>query len=289
MKKIMLPTINLNLIQSIRLVHALMETDYQICLRTEDEIKFTALKKRFGINYSILNGGRCVEIRDVVIDHEKPRTVFGNIERPLIFPQKIFDYCRSIWKEKRDIRFSFAGLITNERKKVLETWSDSAINTTKEHFINSESYLKKFDEKVKKLLGIKRKPKVFKFVLDDFSIWSSKRGRTFPHKSWDESYYDFMSNSEFVLCPSGDYVWSYRFFESIMCGAIPIIENYSPIFEGFRFKLMDDPCDELKWSEQDAIYNFDLCRGRLTISLEELSAEIRRLSNKQQQNINGTS
>lgn len=37
----------------------------------------------------------------------------------------------------------------------------------------------------------------------------------FQKKSWDTEYYDILSQSKFVICPSGDFIWSYRFFEAI--------------------------------------------------------------------------
>jgi hypothetical protein len=39
----------------------------------------------------------------------------------------------------------------------------------------------------------------------------------------DLSYYSGLSKSEFGLSPVGDCPWSYRFFEAIMCGCLPII------------------------------------------------------------------
>jgi|688.fasta_scaffold635732_1 hypothetical protein len=47
----------------------------------------------------------------------------------------------------------------------------------------------------------------------------------------DNDYYYNMSRSKFVLCPIGDCNWSYRFFEAIICGAIPVLKDcYSDIF-----------------------------------------------------------
>ena len=34
-----------------------------------------------------------------------------------------------------------------------------------------------------------------------------------------------MSQSKFVLCPAGDSPWSFRFYEVLMCGSIPIVES----------------------------------------------------------------
>lgn len=40
---------------------------------------------------------------------------------------------------------------------------------------------------------------------------------------FDFKYYENMSNSKFVLCPPGDQKWSMRFYEAILCGAIPVV------------------------------------------------------------------
>lgn len=77
-----------------------------------------------------------------------------------------------------------------------------------------------------------------------------------------------------MLCPSGDYVWSYRFFESILCGAIPVIEEYCEAYNGFRFQYMSEKASNLKWSKEDAEYNFNLCVERLTIPQRDLDNEI---------------
>jgi len=105
-------------------------------------------------------------------------------------------------------------------------------------------------------------------------FWSSSRGRTFPVKSWDEPNFRLLARSQFSQCPNGDYVWTYRFFESAMCGAIPIVEDISPVYEGFRFRTMADPVESLIWTEADAQQNGELCKERHTIPPDELNLEL---------------
>jgi len=38
-------------------------------------------------------------------------------------------------------------------------------------------------------------------------------------------YFQSMCQSKFVLCPAGDSPWSFRFYEVLMCGSIPIVES----------------------------------------------------------------
>ena len=114
-------------------------------------------------------------------------------------------------------------------------------------------------------------------------LGASDKGRLFPGKAWDDEYFKMLLRSKFVLCPAGDFVWTYRFFESIMCGAIPITEGYCSSYEGFRYFTMADSAAEIQWSAVIAEYNFNLCVQRLTIPLDQLNAEIKRLIDQQKE------
>lgn len=39
-------------------------------------------------------------------------------------------------------------------------------------------------------------------------------------------YFEKMCQSKFVLCPMGDTTWSFRFYETLMCKSIPIVETW---------------------------------------------------------------
>lgn len=73
------------------------------------------------------------------------------------------------------------------------------------------------------------------------NIHSSLRGRNLRLKySLDLDYYQQLSSCLFSLSPVGDCPWSYRFFESIMCKAIPILgDNEDDIFASSFFFLRD--------------------------------------------------
>lgn len=38
-------------------------------------------------------------------------------------------------------------------------------------------------------------------------------------------YFETMKKSKFVLCPCGDSSWSFRFYETLMCKSLPIVES----------------------------------------------------------------
>lgn len=39
-------------------------------------------------------------------------------------------------------------------------------------------------------------------------------------------YFQSMCQSKFVLCPAGDAPWSFRFYETLMCKSIPIVQSW---------------------------------------------------------------
>jgi len=39
-------------------------------------------------------------------------------------------------------------------------------------------------------------------------------------------YFEKMCQSKYVLCPCGDAPWSFRFYETLMCKSIPIVESW---------------------------------------------------------------
>lgn len=103
-----------------------------------------------------------------------------------------------------------------------------------------------------------------KWVHDFSSNTSSKithsmRGRN-PNLKYqlDETYYRDMCDSKFILAPNDVYSWSYRFFEAIMCGCIPILHcNDKDIYalaNGFHFYTHDD-IDSHEWRQDWIIDN----------------------------------
>jgi hypothetical protein len=39
-------------------------------------------------------------------------------------------------------------------------------------------------------------------------------------------YFETMCQSKYVLCPAGDAPWSFRFYETLMCKSVPIVETW---------------------------------------------------------------
>lgn len=232
----------LELLQAVRLTHALTETRFEIQVAPHHDQKLTRLRELFGIRYGT-EPDTAPLLSNTKILHTEPLTAVGKIERPLILPHGAFEYCRQRWTDDRPVRYSFAGLMTNSRKRTLQSWSSSP--ETEDNGADKA-----------------------------FVIMSSDRGRKFPEKSWDEEYFALLCNSKFVLCPNGDYVWTYRFFEAAMCGAIPIVEEGCAHYAGFEYRSMSEGRDARPWSEEAAMHNYRLCRERLTVPLPALESEI---------------
>jgi hypothetical protein len=91
----------------------------------------------------------------------------------------------------------------------------------------------------------------------------TNNGRIINKAHIDKSYYESLAKSQFVLCPRGDFLWSYRFFEAIICHSIPIVESngvHSPTMEGFKFFFDADLQlnKELEYDPEVCRFNYNL-------------------------------
>ncbi len=266
-----------NYIQTIRLTCALLEADFDVYFPADAKQILEYWGKYFNVEYQIGLQGVPL-LKDISISHEKPFCKIGTLEKTLIFPNQMVTRCRSKWEKNRSIQFLFCGLITEQRKKSLEKWirssfgkEDFSVSVTK----SSPNRLKRLYYYLEQKINFVNRFKselVFKDI--GLHIFSSNKGRYFPVKVWDEEYYDFLSNSHFVLCPDGDFTWTYRFFESILCGAIPIVENTCDLYNGFEYFSMNDPVEHFIYSQEVAERNFYRAQHLLTVTRESLNKHI---------------
>jgi hypothetical protein len=78
-------------------------------------------------------------------------------------------------------------------------------------------------------------------TIGEFDLSKTKKTDTFCPKEQDDNqtkkvqyreinenkfYFETMCQSHFCLCPAGDTSWSFRFYEVLMCGSIPIVESW---------------------------------------------------------------
>ena len=82
--------------------------------------------------------------------------------------------------------------------------------------------------------------KVFLRNFPDAIILNSNNGRKQETKEKDLSYFRMLARSRFVICPNGDFIWTYRFFEAILCRCIPIIEEECELYKGYHYYKVGD-------------------------------------------------
>lgn len=263
--------INYNLIQSIRLVQSLYEANDNLIINKIHKKKFKILEKYFDLKFKF-NTKKSYDISPYIkYSHNEPFIKIGNIQRTLIFPHKIINRLILSWKKNKIYDFSFVGIYTSSRKIIINDWLNNKFRS--KNIINNKfSYLKN--------LVIEKTIKREYFDSSKILILSSKKGRKFPKKSWDNNYYNILLKSKFVLCPSGDFIWSYRFFESILCGAIPIVENHCKAYDGFRYYTFNNNLNELIYSDEIINHNLELCLKKITIPTNILKKELELILNE---------
>ncbi|SOC78588.1 Exostosin family protein [Salinimicrobium sediminis] len=263
----------IKLLQELRLIHAIAETGHKINVKPSEKFKLEPLEKKF--NFSVGTGSEDdFPIANLVkIDHKTPKVSIGNITRTLIFPHSIVTYCKSLWKGERTYRFVFTGWMSYKRKKELEHWISEKWGI-KQSIHSHKEYLPKIKNHFRLLLGL---PEIEISYNRELRIIPSGKGRKFPDKAWDEEYYRTLANSKFVLCPSGNSVWTYRFFEAILCGAIPVVEETCEAYIGFTYFSFNDPIEEMNWDQKIVDENFKLCLERITVAPEISKRELEKI------------
>jgi hypothetical protein len=171
--------------------------------------------------------GSASHVLPIGIDHRSPAVQIGDLERPLLFPHRFFELYRDKWSHRHG-RPVFFGNPTPDRRRVIKSWRRGAGRR-----------------------GIEVR-------------WS-RRGRHWPNKAWDSDYASALGSAQFALCPDGDFVWTYRFFEAVAAGAVPIVQSVAPLYDGFVFGRMDNGLEGAEWTVQAALANFELARDMLTV------------------------
>lgn len=227
MSKYVFP-LDLNYLQNIRFLCALLEIDKDISVPLTFKSTMSFLNNYF--NYDVTYDTENLKKPDFIdFNHQKPYIKYKNITKPLVFPKKLIDFCNKPVSKIYD--FTFTGIKTQNRAEILNKW------------------LEKYTGKN---ISLKNKNR---FEFDKSFIKFSKNGRIFPHKAMDKNYYKTLMHSKFVLCPNGDFVWTYRFFEAVMCNAIPVIEEYCDIYKDFVFYTMDSSPKTLKYDKKIIKHN----------------------------------
>jgi len=152
----------------------------------------------------------CIDEDQIIVDHAKGASYYKDIKYAVIFPRQWFDRVQG---HEKIYDFVFLGSQdndgTNSRDWVLEYENENSI------------------------------------------IKFSSRGRTLQENGrtsfFDPEYFDPMMKTKFVLCPGntvpeGFERWNERFYETIMCNAIPILKkgDIAPDYKHYTFYYHND-------------------------------------------------
>ncbi len=221
-------------IQCVRMNQALMEAGLTIVIDRHRKPIYDHLSRFFPVSYTLDPKGSLPA--NVEYLHKEPFIRVGSIKVPLLYSPAVIARCRSLWQATRVVDYFFMGKISPHRAATLTHWQASH-------------------------------PNIGKVLIEN-----SHNGRTPTGGAWDQRYYTLMSKSKFVLCPNGSFVWTYRFFEAILCGAIPVVYEDAPCYDGFHYHLMSD--SGLVYDPDLAEQNFRLALKRLTIPQDVILTQI---------------
>lgn len=290
-------------LQTVRALHALCEVASVRVLESE-LWKLGMLEKVFGAKFEPATPECEAPDIELDIDHITPRVRIGDLERPILFPRAIPGLLRTRWPSQRSTEFLFVGLSTRTRLLTLSRWlrqnfdiRSLSLPTTGTRLgaitlrtlgaiPRTRELARRIDHRLS--AGLFRGAHLGSEPAQDENmtlaegrvlLWASNAGRQFPIKAWHDDYYAMMTSARFVLCPNGDYIWTYRFFEACLCGAIPIIEDAAECYDGFRFRTMRDRASKLGWSEEDAEWNFRKAEETLCATPEQLAHALKNAIN----------
>ena len=263
------------MIQQVRLLQALAEAEVAVYLHSDDRARFAGGygSSQFRYHDELPAKSDCISFDELCyIHHPTPETRVGRISRPLIFPQSMFECCRKQWATESQRQLCcFPGLLTPARVASISRWVKYQWHIDRFNVLAARPLHKKIYQKLQsRLLGYT----TWALRIRELRIEESTRGRIFPHKLWDSGYFSRLCRTRFVLCPDGDFGWSYRFFESMMCGAIPVVETAAACCEGYEFYEWDRPLVEMEWTEEKARRNFQRCLEQITIPRDDLLSEV---------------
>ena len=219
-----------NRVQEIRLFAALIEAGWNLEVNKDQLSGLSYIKK---IKTGDISNKNEIKV-EINVDHSKPITSIDEISSELIFPEWFF---KDFKGDKKDL-IIFEGLVTEQRIKYLvKLLGYGLIREKLSLFIYkiSKSYGRFF---ISKLLS-----------KDNVKIQFSYNGRKKHFKLYDSGYFLNLSKSKYVICPPGDFVWTYRLFETVMSKSIPVINHKDEHVE--KYGLITKTINEIKYLSDD--------------------------------------
>lgn len=162
----------------------------------------------------------CWNVSDIQVKHQEARNIVDGCEIGIVFPRSLIAYCHcGVWNTNKTIDYYFSGKLSPKRNN---SWISTYANSTD--------------------AGVAQ-------------VVFTNAGRTIRKTTglYDYPYYDNLMSSRFALAPDGDFPWTYRFLEGIMCGAIPVVSKRLVPEEqelGYEYCQALQPCELLDDEEK---------------------------------------
>lgn len=213
-------------IQEVRLIAAILEAGFGAKLTPQQILSFKDndryVSQSFQGEFAKLN---------IKIDHELPSTSIEDIYAPVIFP----DWMVPTQNQSKVIRYNFVGIQNKER--IIETLNIYRNSKNPYWYLmrSLSDVLARWRNKYSILLLNYLTQRII--GKEDHIVWSDA-GRNLSNKLFDKDYFDALSRSHFVICPEGDFPWSYRLIESVLCDALPVLDHSDKIVAQFKLKTI---------------------------------------------------
>lgn len=175
---------------------------------------------------------RGVEYDSIAIDHANGRSTVDGTSYGIVYPDSFFRNGKALLGAPKKRRAYFRGRLTPQRRAVMEP------------------------------LGA--------------DIEASEFGRDRTKKdAWDPVYFERLASAEFGLCPhhpewGGPWatLWTYRFIDCVLVGAIPVVFRVTPLCEpfvgGFHY-VWDNQLADASYLTEAAVHNHRLAAERFAL------------------------
>lgn len=223
-------------IQEARLISVLLEAGWSVIANEAQTAAIETIQPFFGIRFDqVIPDSHCAI--PIEIDHQIPQTSFGNVTRPLIFPSWLANLTTKFDSDK-DIRLSFSGNPSKERIQSLLRMHSKVMTDSRP--------LPTLRIRGAMLMPNRIGNYLITHLFRSLPFYQfSKRGRKQTCKVLDIEYWQMLGRSQAVYCPAGDFEWTYRFFESMLAGAMPVVDcplGVAPTYaNGYHFHPSSQP------------------------------------------------
>jgi hypothetical protein len=163
-----------------------------------------------------------IPIKNFRIDHSTPHNYNNDVKYNFVFPKSFISEVEKIDTTTKPIDYYFVGTIKGGHRQFLKSWSkDNSIikETSQNNFIHPNN--------------------------DPTGYYGDNY--------FNKDYFNELSKSKFSLCPAGcsafdkkyvddqKFMWTYRFWESILVGCIPITDEPDPKWHmDYKFYGLND-------------------------------------------------